>query len=287
LAGIYCGLRLTGQSIRDQRLLFAGAGASAQGIADLFVASLVEGGLPAHEARRRIWTVDTKGLVTRARSGLEDFKAAYAREVDEVATWECTDRSRITLEEAIANAKPTILIGVSATPGTFTERAVNLMARINERPLILPLSNPTSKSECTAEEAIRWSDGRAIVATGSPFDPVQHKGMTHRIGQCNNAFIFPGVGLGMCVARARRVSDGMFLDAAKALAERVTAEDLAESAVYPQLTRIRECSHAVACAVIRRAVAEGHADAEVLVGLEQTVQRAMWFPEYLPIRYEP
>ncbi|HXQ20928.1 MAG TPA: NAD-dependent malic enzyme [Candidatus Acidoferrales bacterium] len=287
LAGIYCGLRLTGQSIRDQRLLFAGAGASAQGIADLFVASLVEGGLPAHEARRRIWTVDTKGLVTRARSGLEDFKAAYAREVDEVATWECTDRSRITLEEAIANAKPTILIGVSATPGTFTERAVNLMARINERPLILPLSNPTSKSECTAEEAIRWSDGRAIVATGSPFDPVQHKGKTHRIGQCNNAFIFPGVGLGMCVARARRVSDGMFLDAAKALAERVTAEDLAESAVYPQLTRIRECSHAVACAVIRRAVAEGHADAEVLVGLEQTVQRAMWFPEYLPIRYEP
>ena len=286
LAGIYGALRLTSQSIREQRLLFVGAGAAAQGIADLFVSSLVEGGLPVHEARRRIWTVDTKGLVTRDRTGLEDFKAAYAREVDEVATWACKDRARITLEETIAHAKPTILIGVSATPGTFTENAVKLMATINEHPVILPLSNPTSKSECTAQDAIRWSGGRAIVATGSPFAPVQYNGRTYRIGQCNNAFIFPGVGLGVCVARAGRVSDGMFLAAAKALADRVTTEDLAESAIYPQLPRIRECSHAVACAVIRRAVAEGHADAGVLVNLEETVRRAMWFPEYLPIRYE-
>lgn len=287
LAGIYCGLRLTGQPIRDQRLLFAGAGASAQGIADLFVSSLVEGGLPVHEARRRIWTVDTKGLVTRERSGLEDFKAAYAREANEVVTWKCKDRSRISLEETIAHARPTILIGVSATPGSFTESAVKLMASINERPMILPLSNPTSKSECTPEDAIRWSEGRAIVATGSPFAPVQHKERRYRIGQCNNAFIFPGVGLGVCVAHARHVSDGMFLDAAKTLADRVTAEDLAQSAVYPQLSRIRECSHAVACAVIKRAVAEGHADAEVLANLEETVRRAMWFPEYLPVRHEP
>ncbi len=287
LAGIYGGLRLTRQSIRDQRLLFAGAGASAQGIADLFVAALVEAGLSRDEARRRIWTVDSKGLVTRARSGLEDFKAAYARDVQEVVAWECTDRARITLEEAIVHARPSILIGVSATPGAFSEAAIKLMANINERPIILPLSNPTSKSECTAEDAIRWSEGRAIVATGSPFAPVQHNGQTYRIGQCNNAYIFPGVGLGVCVAHARHVSDGMFLDAAKALAEQVTAEDLAQSAVFPRLSRIRECSHAVASAVIRRAVAEGHADAEALVKLDETVQRAMWFPEYLPIRYEP
>jgi malic enzyme len=286
LAGIYAGLRLTHQSIRDQRLLFAGAGASAHGIADLFVAALVESGLSRDEARGRIWTVDTKGLVTRNRSSLEDFKAAYARDVHDVTSWACANRSHVTLEETIANARPTILIGVSATPGVFSEGTIQRMATINERPLILPLSNPTSKSECTAADAIRWSEGRAIVATGSPFAPVQYEGRTYRIGQCNNAYIFPGVGLGVCVAHARRVSDGMFLDAAKALAERVTADDLAQSAVYPRLSRIRECSHAVACAVIRRAVAEGHADPDVLIKLEETVQRAMWFPEYLPIRYE-
>ncbi len=287
LSGIYGGLKLTGQSIRDQRLVFAGAGASTHGIAGLFVSALVESGLSADEARRRIWTVDTKGLVLSNRPGLEDFKVTYARDVSEVDNWKCADRSRITLEEVVANAKPTILIGVSATPGTFSENVVRLMAKHNERPLVFPLSNPTSKAECTAEEAIRWSNGRAIVATGSPFAPVVYDGKTFRIGQCNNAFIFPGVGLGVCVARATHVSDGMFLASAKALAGHVTAEDLAQSAVYPQLTTIRDCSHSVATAVIEKAVAEGHADKGILLNLDKTVRLAMWFPEYLPIRYEP
>ena len=287
LSGIYGGLRITGQNIRDQRLVFAGAGASAHGIAELFVAALVEGGLPVEEARRRVWTVDTKGLVTNERPGLEDFKLEFARDVNEVAKWQVSNRSNITLEETVANVKPTILIGVSATPGTFSESVIRLMAKVNERPMIFPLSNPTSKAECTAEEAIRWSDGRAIVATGSPFAPVDYNGKHFRIGQCNNSFIFPGVGLGVCVARATFVSDGMFLAAAKALAEQVHANDLADSAVYPQLAAIRDCSEAVATAVIRRAVGEGHADPGVLVNLEKTVRRAMWFPEYLPIRYEP
>jgi malate dehydrogenase (oxaloacetate-decarboxylating) len=286
LSGIYAALRLNGQRMRDQRLVFAGAGASAHGIAALFISALIEDGLSPDEARARVWTVDTKGLVLSDRPGLEDFKALYAREVGEVAEWTCVDRARITLEETVANAKPTIIIGVSATPGTFSESIVRLMARNNERPIIFPLSNPTSKSECTAEEAIRWSDGRAIVATGSPFPPVTYEGTQSRIGQCNNAFIFPGIGLGVCVGRATHVSDGMFLAAAKALAEKVTDADLAESAVYPQLSTIRECSHAVATAVIRRAVADGFADPGILVNLEKTVRNAMWFPEYLPIRYE-
>jgi malate dehydrogenase (oxaloacetate-decarboxylating)(NADP+) len=149
------------------------------------------------------------------------------------------------------------------------------------------LSNPTSKSECTAEQAIHWSDGRAIVATGSPFDPVVHNGKTYRIGQGNNSYIFPGVGLGVWVGMVKRITDGMFLAAAKALAEKVTDEDLAEVAVYPELPRIRECSHAVACAVIRRAVDEGHADESVLTGLEERVEKSMWFPDYCPIRYRP
>ena len=286
LSGIYGGLRITGQEMRDQRLVFAGAGASAHGIAELFVSALVEGGLSVEEARRRIWTVDTKGLVLNDRPGLEDFKAEFARPVDEVASWKVSDRSKISLEDVVMNVKPTILIGVSATPGTFSESVVRLMAKTNERPMIFPLSNPTSKSECTAEDAIRWSDGRAIVATGSPFAPVNYGGKRFRIGQCNNAFIFPGVGLGACVARATYVSDGMFLAAAKALADNVHPDDLAESAVYPHLSSIRECSAAVASAVIRRAVSEGHAEPSVLVNLEKKVRQAMWFPEYLPIRYE-
>jgi malate dehydrogenase (oxaloacetate-decarboxylating) len=225
--------------------------------------------------------------VTQERAGLEDFKARYARPVEEVAGYTCHDRSRITLAETVANARPTMLIGTSATPGTFDEAVVRAISRVAERPIVFPLSNPTSKTECTPEDALRWSEGRAIVATGSPFAPVTYEGKRHRIGQCNNAFIFPGVGLGLTASGARRVTEGMFLEAAKALAGHVSPEDLAEGAVYPQLSRIRECSRSVACATVREAVKEGHADEELLEDLEMRVERAMWFPEYLPLRYEP
>ena len=285
-AGVYAALRMTGQAMRDQRVVLGGAGASAQGIANLFVSALRDAGLSHEEARQRICTVDSRGLVTEARAELEDFKAAYARPVEEVATYACSDPAHITLEETIRNFEPTILVGTSGAAGLFTEAVVRAMAAVNDRPIVFPLSNPTSKSECTAEEAIRWSDGRAIVATGSPFDPVVHRGQTHRIGQGNNAFVFPGVGLGLWVGGVRRVTDAMFLDAAQALAHLVSPADLDQGAVYPELTRIRDCSHAVACAVIRRAVAEGHASPGILPGLEETVSRAMWFPTYRPIRYQ-
>jgi malate dehydrogenase (oxaloacetate-decarboxylating) len=287
LAGLYGALRITGQKMRDQRVVFAGAGASAQGISDLLVSAFMEDGLSRDEAIGRIWTTDSKGLVTADRSQLETFKATYARPVAEVVRYACKDPGRITLVETVENARPTILIGTSATPGTFDETVVKAMSRINDRPIVFPLSNPTSKTECTPEDALRWSEGRAIVATGSPFPPVLREGERHRIGQCNNAFVFPGVGLGLTIARARHVSDGMFLEAAKALAGQVRPEDIADCAVYPELSRIRDCSFAVACATIRRAVAEGHADPEVLDHLEKTVERAMWIPEYLPMRFEP
>jgi malic enzyme len=286
-AGVFAALRITGRPMRDQRIVLGGAGASAQGIANLLASALREAGLSSPEARQRICTVDSRGLVTQARAEMEDFKAAYARPVEEVAAYVCGDPTHITLEEAIRNFAPTILIGTSGTPGLFSEAVIRAMAAVNDRPIVFPLSNPTSKSECTAAEAIRWSDGRAIVATGSPFDPVVDRGRTHRIGQGNNAFIFPGVGLGLWVGGVRRVTDAMFLDAALALAQLVRPGDLNQGAVYPELTRIRECSHAVACAVIRRAVAEGHAPPEMLRGLEGRVSRAMWFPEYRPIRYTP
>ena len=287
VAGLYGALRITGQKMRDQRVVLGGAGASAQGIAALIVDAMRDEGLSEREARSRISTVDSRGLVTTARTGLEEFKALYARPVDEVRNYVCADPERITLEETIRNVKPTILIGTSGTAGLFTKPVVRAMTEMNERPIVFPLSNPTSKSECTAAEAIEWSDGRAVVATGSPFDPVLHNSRSYRIGQGNNAFIFPGVGLGLWVGRVRRVTDAMFLDAARALAAMVSDADLAQGAVYPALTRIRECSHAVACAVIRRAVAEGHASAAILPGLEARVRAAMWEPVYRPMRHVP
>lgn len=286
VAGIFGGLRISGQRLRDQRVLFAGAGAAAHGIADLLVTALQEDGLSQAEARRRIWTVDSQGLVTNDRSGLEDFKAIYARDPAELAGYTCANRSSVTLEETVLNARPTILLGTSATPGTFTEEVVRAMSSVNERPMIFPLSNPTSRCECRAEDAIRWSDGRAIVATGSPFAPVSFNGRTYRIGQGNNAYIFPGIGLAATVGSLRRITDGMFLVAAKALAAEATEADLAAGAVYPEVRRIRECSRSVACAAIRHGVESRLAESSILENLETRVSQAMWVPEYLPMRYE-
>lgn len=287
VAGVYAALRITGDRMRDQRVVLGGAGASAQGIAELLVSAMCADGLSRDEARRRVYTVDSRGLVTEARPELEDFKAAYARPVAEAAAFACHDRAHITLEETIRNVRPTILVGTSGTAGLFSEAVVRAMAAVNDRPVVFPLSNPTSKAECTAAQAIEWSDGRAIVATGSPFDPVTYRGQAHRIGQGNNAFIFPGVGLGLWVGGVRRVTDAMFLAGAQTLAALVRQADLDQGAVYPELPRIRDCSHAVACAVIRCAVAEGHAAPAILNGLEDTVRRAMWVPHYRPVRYEP
>jgi malate dehydrogenase (oxaloacetate-decarboxylating) len=286
VAGLMSALRISGRPMRDQRVVFAGAGASAQGISSLIVAAMVEDGLSEDEAKGRIFTVDRGGLVTKDRPNLEEFKAAYARENAELSSWKVKDASHVTLEETIANAKATILLGVSGSPGIFSEEAVREMARLNERPIIFPLSNPTSKSECTPEQAINWSDGRAIIATGSPFKPVKYGDRRYRIGQGNNAFIFPGVGLGLIVSHARRVTDSMFIAAAKALAAQVGSDDLKEGAVYPTLSQMRDCSHAVACATALQAVKEGLAEEEITDNLEQKVRQAMWIPEYLPIRYE-
>jgi malate dehydrogenase (oxaloacetate-decarboxylating) len=286
VAGILSALRITGKSLTDQRVLIAGAGASSQGISDLIVTAMMEDGLDRNEAVSRIYAVDSRGLVTSDRAGLEEFKAKYARSSTEVREWDVQDLSQISLVEAIKHARPTILLGTSGVPGIFTEKVIHLMSAVNQHPIIFPLSNPTTRSECTPKEAILWSEGRAIVATRNASAPVSYRGKQFRIGQANNAFIFPGVGLGLTISRSRRVTDYMFLEAARALMAKVTDQDLDENAVYPQLSRIRECSHAVACAVIRKSVKEGFADEEILDHLEQRVDRAMWYPGYLPIRYD-
>lgn len=287
VAGLMASLRIAGGRLQDQRLLLGGAGASAQGIAQLFVAALVDAGLDRKQAHERVSMVDRGGLVVKSRPHLEDFKAEFARGDGEIADWQVADRARISLEEAILNLRPTMLVGTSATAGFFSERVVKAMAAVCARPVLFPLSNPTSKAECTPADALAWTDGRAIVATGSPFAPVEHRGRRFRIGQCNNSYIFPGVGLGAWVGKLRYVSDEMFLDAARTLAGSVAEADLAEGSLFPQLGRIRDISHAIACAVIRRGIQQGHADPALADGLEERVAQAMWFPQYLPFRPEP
>ncbi len=284
VAGVLASLRAAGGKLSDQRLLFGGAGASAQGIAHLFVTALIDEGMSNAEAHRRVLMVDRSGLVHCGRADLEGFKASFACDSALLGDWKIRDQKHVSLLETIENARPTILVGTSAQPGFFDEACVRAMARHNPRPVIFPLSNPTSKAECSPADALRWSEGRALVATGSPFDAVEHGGRRYRIGQCNNSFIFPGVGLGAWVGKLTRISDAMFLDAARTLAERATAADFAEGALFPKLAGIREISHAIACAVVRRGVREGYGSASLLEGLEQRVSDAMWFPEYLPFR---
>ncbi len=288
LAGLLASLRVTGGGkLGDQRVLLAGAGASAQGIAELCVEAMVEDGLDRHEAAARIWMVDRTGLVVRDRPGLEEFKRTFARSRSEVSNWKVRDPDAISLREAVTEVRPTMLIGTSATPGLFSERVVRAMAEHVERPVIFPLSNPTSKAECKPADVLRWTNGRALIATGSPFDPVDVGGRRFRIGQCNNAFVFPGVGLGAWVGGLRRIGDRVFLDVARTLAELVLEDDLREGALLPRLEHLREISVAVACVVIRRAVEEGDADPELLGDLEDRVRAAMWFPEYRPFVYDP
>jgi len=289
LAGILAALRARHEPLSRQRLVLLGAGAAGLGIADLVVAAMRREGTSADEARHNIVLLDSRGLVYEGRDGVDDDKRAYALPPGRLAEWglSAPAGAQVDLETVIRHVKPTILIGTTGTAGAFTAPAIHDMAQSTPTPIVFPLSNPTNKSECTAEEAIRWSDGRAIVATGSPFPPVSFRGETRRIGQGNNSFIFPGVGLGLWAGRVRRVTDLMFLDAAKALAQFVSEHDLQQSAVYPPLSRIRSCSLAVACAVIRRAAAQGHAPGEIGPDLEAVVSGAMWVPRYQEIRYEP
>ena len=241
LAGIFSALRVTAGKLTDQKILFLGAGEAATGIADLVVSAMVSQGLKEDDARRRCWLVDSRGLVIKGRAGLVEHKLPYAHEHAPVADF----------LSAIRALKPTAIIGVAAVGGTFTREVLEEMARLNQRPIIFALSNPTSKSECTAEEAYRYSGGRALFACGSPFDPVSLHGRRFVPRQGNNSYIFPGVGLGAIVSGAKRITDEMFMSAAHSLAHDVTETDLAQGSLYPALPRIREVSANIATAVAR------------------------------------
>jgi len=278
LAGLFAALRLIAadggpqRRLSEQRLLFLGAGEAGVGIADLVVSAMVEEGLTPAEARNRCWFVDSHGLVISSRADLAAHKLPYAH-----------DHAPLTdLLAAVEELRPTALIGVSGQPRTFTREIIERMGKYNERPIIFALSNPTSKSECTAEEAYTYTSGRAIYASGSPFPPFKLYGKIYYPGQGNNAYIFPGVGLGVVVSGARHVTDEMFEAAARALAQQVTADDLAAGRIYPVLSRIRDVSLAIAEAVARIAYREGLATQPEPADLGSHIRDAMYEPDYRP-----
>jgi malate dehydrogenase (oxaloacetate-decarboxylating)(NADP+) len=264
-------MRVTGGSLARQRLLFLGAGEAGTGIADLYVAAAMAEGMSEAEARRHCWFVDSRGLVVQSRAGdLAHHKQPYAHDHPFVAT----------LREAVQTLKPTALIGVSGMPQTFTQPIVEAMAALNQRPIVFALSNPTSKAECTAEQAYAWSDGRAIFASGSPFADVEFKGRRHVPGQGNNIYIFPGVGLGALASESREVTDAMFLAAARTLAGMVDPADLEVGRVYPALTKIRDVSLRIAAAVAAEAHDRGLARVSRPDDLQADIRSRMFEPVY-------
>ena len=270
VAGLKSAIRITGKSLADTHVLFLGAGEAAVGIADLITTALVAQGLPEAEARKRCWLVDSKGLVVASRTDLTDHKRKYAHAhapVGDFAT-------------AVNELKPQAIIGVAAVGRAFTQPIIQAMSSFNERPIVFALSNPTSKSECTAEEAYAWSNGRAVFACGSPFAPVNLGGKTFVPRQCNNSYIFPGVGLGVVASKARRVTNEMFLATADTLAAMVTQADIEQGSIYPTLSRMREVSTAIATSVADVVFQRGLAGVPKPADTAAFIRQNMYEPKY-------
>ena len=280
LAGILTGLRLIGRPLREQRVLLVGSGAAGVGIGRLLRTAFIADGLTEAEARLRQIFMDSGGLVWEGRLGLEDHKREVALRKDELAAVGLSNPLPESLESIIKAIRPTVLIGTTGQPGDFTPSAIRAMADHCERPIIFPLSNPTSKAECTPSEALQHSDGRALIATGSPFEPVVFQGRKHVIGQCNNAFIFPGVGLGVLLSEASRVTDSMFLAAARALAEFTITHAASDNCLYPSLRELRAVSRLIAFHVAKTARDEGFGQSLDDQALQAAIEEFCWFPEY-------
>ncbi|HWQ13427.1 MAG TPA: NAD-dependent malic enzyme [Roseiflexaceae bacterium] len=287
VAGLQAAMAVVGTGWAEQRIVNLGAGSAATGISEQIVAAFRHAGLSEEQAKRALYLVDSRGLCHDGRGDLEPAKRAYARPQHEVAGWQLGEPGRVTLEDVVRNVRPTILIGTAAQPGMFSEALVREMARHVQRPIIFPLSNPTAKSEATPADLIRWTQGRALIATGSPFAPVEEAGRTYHIGQCNNVFIFPGVGLGVIAAGARRVTDAMFAAAARALSALAPARRDPTAPLYPAPEEVRRVSRHVALAVGEQAIREGLACRETPEELERRVAALMWEPAYPRLRYRP
>ena len=280
LGALLAATHVAGRSLREQTIVFLGAGSAAIGVADTLRAAMVADGLSDAEARRRFWIVDVDGLLVEGRDGLTPEQRVYARAAEDVAGLPRTRGGAIGLADVIAGVEATVLVGLSTAAGAFTEAIVRAMAAKTPRPVIFPLSNPTARAEARPEDLIRWTDGRALVATGSPCPPAVLGGRAWIISQCNNGFIFPAVGLGVAAAGARRVSDGMLLAAARRLAELSPALTDPAASLLPPLGELRSVAVEVACAVAEAAVREGLAPAAAAQTLRAGVVARQWFPAY-------
>ena len=282
LAAAVSAMRICGTLVRNQRVVIFGAGVAGIGIADLLRDVMIDSGAAQEDAARRFWCVDCDGLLIQDMGDrLHDYQASYARPASEVKAWR-RDGNAIRLAEVIRQVRPTMLIGTSGSSGVFTEAIVKEMARHADRPIIFPLSSPASLAEGTPADLIEWTEGRALVVTGSSFTPVTHRGITHVVGQANNAMVYPGLGLGTIVSRARVISVGMLAAAANALSSLVAVR-LPGASLLPHIDDLRSVTVTVAVAVAEAAVEEGLAEAE-LPDIVQQVEDAMWDPEYRRIQ---
>ena len=280
LGAILGSVKVTGKRLRDQQIVMLGAGSAGIGVADFLRVAMRDDGLSEDEARRCFWVVDKEGLLHAGRADLTAEQRVYAQPSERVADWPRSPNGVIGLADVISRIEATILIGLSTVGGAFTEPIVRTMARKVERPIIFPLSNPTTRSEAKAEDLVRWSEGRALVATGSPFAPVRLGDQTIPIAQCNNVYIFPAMGLAVVAARARRVTDGMIIAAARALGDQSPALHDASAPLLPRLTNVRAVAVEIAIAVGLEAQRAGVAPKTSEAELRQRVVATQWTPAY-------
>ena len=283
-ATLMAAVTVTGVSLTEQRIALLGAGSAGCGIAALLLRGMIEEGLSEDKARRRFFAVDRCGLLVEGMTGITPAQAPFVQSRAAVAGWTLEKPGEISLLDVVCNARPTVLIGVSGQARAFTEAAVRTMAQHVDRPVIFPLSNPTSRSEATAEQLIAWTDGRALIGTGSPFAPVEWNGRKIAIDQTNNSYIFPGVGLGVITSQARRVTDGMFMAAARALAELSPTKKAANAPLLPPIKSLREVAATVARKVALQAQKDGVADDLSPKALDTQIEKMMWVPEYRSYR---
>ena len=271
----------------EQNVVFLGDGSAGCGIAKQIIAAMIKEGASDSAARQRIFMVGIEGLMHDGMKGLPDFKQDLAQSYERVKTWGAIDESQgVTLLDVIKQISPSILIGVSGQPGLFTEEIIRAMAEGEDRPMIFPMSNPTARIEATPSDLIKWTDGRALVATGSPFDPVQYNGNSYPIAQCNNSYIFPGMGQGILAVKARRVTDAMFMSAAEALSNCSPALDNSQGSLLPPLDDIRVVSRKIAVAVATQAQQDGVADSMSPDQLQQRLDETVWEPRYYSIKQQ-